>query len=216
MSVRDNHVPIDRLTALAFVARAPEVDESADNSHDREALVHVARCRRCAAEYARLTAEADTLRDLAFAAADDVFDEAMLEGQRLRILDRLAHLGRAARVLSFPRRSRDAAMPARTGSRRWISVAAAAGLIIGLVAGQMLHFVPWNAAGVREDTITTMQAPGRQGGLAIVPASASMRTLSDDELLDEVEAAVQLPRAQSLRALDALTPRASDMLSMGR
>jgi len=30
------------------------------------------------------------------------------------------------------------------------------------------------------------------------------------ELLDEIEAAVQLRRAQSLRALDALTPTASE------
>src|SRR5918993_5731527 len=107
-------------------------------------------------------------------------------------------------------------MPVSTGSRRWISLAAAAGLIIGLVSGQMLHFVTGNPAGPREEAITTMQAPARQSGAAIIPASASVPSLSDDELLDEVESAVQLPRAHSLRALDAFTPRASDLLSMGR
>jgi hypothetical protein len=71
-------------------------------------------------------------------------------------------------------------------------------------------------AGPREEAMTSMQAPPRQGGAAIIPASASMPSLSDDELLDEVESAVLLPRAQSLRALDAFTPRASDLLSMGR
>jgi len=216
MSVRQNHVPIDRLTALAFVGRAPEGDETAENSHDRDAMAHVGSCDQCAAALARLVADADSLRDVAFAAADDVFDDAMLDAQRTRILDRLAHLGRAARVISFPRRTREAAMPVSTGSRRWISVAAAAGLIIGLVTGQLLHFVPGNPIGPREESMTSMQAPSRQGGPAIIPASASLPLLSDDELLDEVESAVLLPRAHSLRALDAFTPRASDLLSMGR
>jgi hypothetical protein len=216
MSVRQNHVSIDRLTALALVGRAPEGDDTADNSHDRDALAHVGDCDQCAATFARLVADADSLRAVAFAAADDVFDDAMLDAQRTRILDRLAHLGRAARVISFPRRTREAAMPVSTGSRRWVSVAAAAGLIIGLVTGQMLHFVQGAPSGAREEAITSMQAPPRQGGPAIIPASASMPSLSDDELLDEVESAVLLPRAHSLRALDAFTPRASDLLSMGR
>ena len=216
MSVRDNHVPVDRLTALAFVARSPEIDGSAENAHDREALAHVGDCDRCAAEFAKLVAGADSLREAAFDMADQLFDEPMLEAQRSRILDRLAHLGRAARVLSFPRRHREAAMPVTSGSRRWVSVAAAAGLIIGLVAGQMLHFVPWNPSGSREDIITTMQAPARQSAAVRVPVSNSMPALSDDELLDDIEAAVQLHRAHSLRALDALTPTTSDMLTMGR
>jgi hypothetical protein len=49
-----------------------------------------------------------------------------------------------------------------------------------------------------------------------VPASASLPPLSDDELMEEVEAAVQLRRAQSLRAIDALTPTAADVLALGR
>ncbi len=76
------------------------------------------------------------------AEADAIFDAASLDTQRSRILDRLAHLGQVARVLQFPTRTREVAMPVATGSRRWVSVAAAAGLIIGLVAGQLLHFVP--------------------------------------------------------------------------
>lgn len=215
MSVRNNHVPVDRLTALAFIARAPE-DDSADSGRDRDALNHVGRCDRCAAELSRLTIQAEGLRDAALAAVDTMFDDSMLEAQRNRILDRLAHLGKAARVLSFPRRRRDAAMPVTTGSPRWVSVAAAAGLIIGLLAGQMLHFVPWNPSGRRDDSILTIQAPGRQAGPAMVTVAATVPALSDDELLDEVEAAVRLPRARSLRALDGLTPGASDLSTMGR
>jgi hypothetical protein len=107
-------------------------------------------------------------------------------------------------------------MPVTRGSRRWVSVAAAAGLIIGLVAGQLLHFPPMDRAFAREQV--TMQAPGRALAPTILPAATSAPLLSDDELLDEIEAAVQLRRAQSLRALDALTPTASEFRdwSLGR
>jgi hypothetical protein len=43
-----------------------------------------------------------------------------------------------------------------------------------------------------------------------------MPVLSDDELMEEVEAAVQLRRVRGLRALDALTPTAADLLASGR
>lgn len=217
MKLRETHVAIDRLTAMAFVARAPHGDDTPESNSDRQALTHVARCDRCARELARLTADAEALRDVAVARADAVFDEVRLESQRSRILDRLTHLGQAARVLRFPSRAREAAMPVSTASPRWVSVAAAAGLIIGLVAGQLLHFVPGDFTGIREQA-GALQSPSRQTGPVIVPASAAGPSLTDDELLDEIEAAVQLRRASSLRALDALTPTANDFreITLGR
>lgn len=204
MSGRDSHVPADRLTALALLARAPEDDQ------DQEALAHVQSCPACAAALAQFTAEADVLRDAAFAEADALFDDGRLDAQRTRILDRLAQVGHAARVLRFPARNREAAMPAPTGSRRWVSVAAAAGLIIGLLAGQLVHLVPWEARGRDQAVSSIRQSP------VLVPASNSgARALTDDELLDEIEAAVQVRRAHSLRALDEITPTATD-LSLGR
>ncbi len=203
MSARSSHVPIDRLTALAFVVRAPESDQ------DDQALRHLAECERCAAELARLTVDADEWRDAATAEADAHFDDTKLEAQRARILDRLANLGQAARVLYFPRRTgREVTMPVSGGSRRWVSVAAAAGLIIGLVAGQLLHFMPWEGANRRDATLT-VQAPRPTGG--VVPAATTASSMSDEQFLDEIEAALQLQRAHSLRALDALTPTAADL-----
>ena len=210
MSVREPHVPLDRLTALALVGRAPEGEP------DRSALAHVTHCPQCADELARLSAVSDEWREAAVAQVDAIFDAASLDTQRSRILDRLAHLGQVARVLPFPTRTREIVMPVATGSRRWISVAAAAGLIIGLVAGQLLQFAPLDRTIARDQV--TMQAPSRAGAATILPAATSAPLLSDDELLDEIEAAVQLRRAQSLRALDALTPTASEFRdwSLGR
>ena len=211
MRVRDQHVPLDRLAALALVGRAPESD------HDRSALAHVTECRHCTDELARLTATSDEWREAALAEADAVFDAGALEGQRTRILDRLAHLGQVARVLPFPTRAREVTMPVAKGTHSWVSVAAAAGLIIGLVAGQLLHFVPTSVERQSRDQVT-MQAPTRSAPASILPAVSTTPLLSDDELLDEIEAAVQLRRAQSLRALDALTPTASEFRdwSLGR
>jgi hypothetical protein len=212
MTRRDQHVPFDRLTALAFAARSPQ-EGSPESPEDRRALSHLSRCDQCAAAFARLAADADGLRELAFAQADQVFDDGMLDAQRTRILDRLAHIGQAARVLNFPRPTREVVMPSSSSSRRWVSVAAAAGLIIGLVAGQTLRFVPSGVSS--REGVTTIQTPDRSGSAMIIPASTAS-PLTDDELMEEVEVAVRLRRAQSLQALDGLTPTAADLLAMGR
>ena len=210
MSGRHNHVPIDRLTALAFTARAPMdavlLDATAAApDHDLEALDHISACDRCSRQFARLTVDADGMREAAFAEADAIFDDGMLEAQRMRILDRLAHIGQAARVLRFPARTREAVMPVSVGSRRWVSVAAAAGLIIGLLAGQMLHFVPgWDVA-THRDTTALLQAP-RTAGPVLMPAASP--SLSDDELLAQITEAVVIKSA-AFRTLDALTPLGS-------
>jgi hypothetical protein len=101
-------------------------------------------------------------------------------------------------------------MPVSTASRRWVSAAAVAGLVIGLFAGQLVHFLPWDPVNDPERASARVPAP-RARALAPVPAPSPVRVLSDDELLDEIEAAVQLRRASSLRALDALTPTAADL-----
>ena len=75
----------------------------------------------------------EAYRAAACAEADAHFDDRALEAQRHKILDRLAHMGQQAKVIRFPK----AGMPdvsAGAINRRWIRVAAAEGLIIGLLA----------------------------------------------------------------------------------
>jgi hypothetical protein len=203
MTVGIKHVPSDRLTALALVTRPAETEQ------DERALSHIARCDECAAELARLTAQADGLRNAAFDRADAIFDDPVLDAQRTRILDRLATLGQAARVLRFPLRTREAAMPVSRASRRWISVAAAAGLIIGLVAGQLLQFLPWDGATRRDGALTLQSVPRSDGGGTVAVAGTGS-AVTDDQFLNEIEATVHLRRAHSLRTLDALTPTAGE------
>jgi hypothetical protein len=208
MIVREACLPFDRLTALALAAHAPQSD------HDRLLLAHISACARCAAKLSALTGQIDSLREVAFEEADAAFDDAVLEAQRSKILDRLSHLGKAARVLRFPARSREAAMPVSPISRRWISVAAAAGLIIGVVAGQLIHLMPWETSLHRSPLAQgTVSAP-RGSGPIIIQASTTVATSTDEDLLDEIDDAMELRRAISLRALDAFTPRVGETIEI--
>ena len=138
-------------------------------------------------------------RAAACAEADAHFDERALESQRHKILARLAHLGHPARVIRFPK-APSGEMPATGVNRRWISVAAAAGLLIGLLGGQLVHIVPQPAR--RPPTMATSTPPSGQSFTAYVPASVPV----DDGLLSEIDSAVQLRSAAELRVLDELTP----------
>jgi hypothetical protein len=143
------------------------------------------------------SAALDAYRAAAHAEADAHFDERALETQRHKILERLAHLGHPAKVIRFPVTPRGP-VPATGINRRWITAAAAAGLILGLVSGQFVHFTrtaPRVAA--RPDT-APLGAPGYRPAVNTMP--------QDDGLLGEIDVAVQLRSAAELRALDELTP----------
>jgi hypothetical protein len=134
----------------------------------------------------------------AFAEADAHFDERALEAQRHKILARLAHLGHPAKVIKFPKGYLgDVQTP--SVNRRWISVAAAAGLLIGLLGGQLVHILPpQNRLVAPMATSIAPSAPARAG---YVPISA----VADDGLLGEIELVMQARTANELRALDEFT-----------
>ena len=145
-----------------------------------------------------LEASLEQYRAAACADADAHFDDRALEAQRHKILARLAHLGHPAKVIRFPKTA-VMGLPAANVNRRWISVAAAAGLIIGLLGGQLVHLVPQSSR--RVSPIATAMAPSAPSRPAFVPVSAPI----DDGLLGEVEIVLQARTANELRALDELT-----------
>lgn len=143
----------------------------------------------------------EAYRDAAHAETDALFDDRALESQRHKILDRLAHLGQTAKVIPFPANA-PAPVPANGVNRRWISVAAAAGLIIGLLGGQIVNLLPTPTR--RVAPMASSMAPTADTISNYVPAHATL--LQDDGLLGEVDFAVQLRSASELRTLDELTP----------
>src|SRR5688500_6315408 len=139
----------------------------------------------------------EAYRAAACADADAHFDERALETQRHKILARLAHLGHPARVIRFPR-APYGELPNPSVNRRWISVAAAAGLLIGVLGGQFVHLVPNQTR--RPAAMATSIAPSAPARPAFVQAVAA-----DDEFLGEIDYAVQLRTPPELRALAELT-----------
>jgi hypothetical protein len=144
----------------------------------------------------------EAYRAAAHAEADGYFDDRALEAQRLRILARLEQAGYRAKVLPFP----GALASARLGtssSRRWISAAAAAGLLVGLLTGQLLHVMPGDNW-VHPDRTPIGQQPGA-ARLTAVPVVAKASLDADDALLDAIDAAVARHAVTDLRAFDDLT-----------
>jgi hypothetical protein len=137
-------------------------------------------------------------RAAACAEADAHFDDRALESQRHKILARIANLGQSARVLRFPKATYSE-QPTAGVNRRWISVAAAAGLLIGLLGGQLVHIVPQPTR--RLAPMATSIAPSAPSRPAYVAVSGP----ADDGFLGEIEYAVQLRSPAELRALDELT-----------
>ena len=157
--------------------------------------------KRCDDTKSSQTAALEAYRAAAHAEADAHFDDRALETQRHKILARLAHLGHTAKVIRFPLAAHVEA-PATGVNRRWISVAAAAGLIIGLLGGQIVHLVPQPTR--RPAPMASSIAPSASSMTGYVPAR--MIIPQDDGLLGEVDFAVQVRSANELRTLDELTP----------
>jgi hypothetical protein len=150
-----------------------------------------------------LSGALEAFRAAAHAEADARFDDRALELQRHRILDRIAHLGQSARVIRFPI-APHSVRPTAVVSRRWISVSAAAGLLLGVLSGQFVHFLPRQGA-----RMIPASAPAAAivGTPSPVPAFAPLLVSApDDGLLGEVELAVRFRSASELEALDELTP----------
>jgi hypothetical protein len=139
----------------------------------------------------------EVYRAAACAEADAHFDDRALESQRHKILARLANLGHPARVIRFPRATYGE-LPTPRVNRRWISVAAAAGLLIGILGGQFVHLVPNQTR--RLAPMATSIAPSAPSRPTFVQTVAT-----DDEFLGEIDYAVQDRTPVELRVLAELT-----------
>ncbi|MEO7273250.1 MAG: hypothetical protein ABIX28_16185 [Vicinamibacterales bacterium] len=161
---------------------------------------HLDSCAACRARYEAFTDWlADTRAD-AIAAADEVFPAERLGAQQSQILRRLAALERPARVIAFPKYAQPVATT-HSGPQRWIAAAAAAGLIVGLGAGELLDFR--RSSRLRPLPIAEAEPFAAARG-AVQPISLN----SDDALLYDADLS---PRVEALQALDAITPRLRDL-----
>ena len=141
------------------------------------------------------------------AEADEAFSAERLTVQQAQIARRLETLERPARVLAFPKAAR-AVISGHSHVRRWVTVAAAASLIItGFGLGQMVPLrqisqINTAVTTVRPQPLTEPRAERR--AIELTPTSAAH---PDDELLSDILAQ---PRVSTLSALDEMTPHARD------
>ena len=175
---------------------------------------HLIECADCRARYEELCAWLDVARNEAFAEADAAFPAERLAAQQAQILRRLEAAERPARVIAFPKFAQPLSQRSPLASR-WITVAAAAGLVIGVALGQWMdlrHRFGTQPQRTSESVAATAPAP-RPSDMVIQTAGS----LSDDALLLELDATLLMhPSVGPLRAIDTITPRSRDFMEQAR
>jgi hypothetical protein len=165
---------------------------------------HLADCSACRVRYEELVQVLDMVRQEGEIEADAVFTPERLRQQQLQIARRIEHVGRAARVISFPGRfvRRTMTASATPSAPRWVAAAAAAGLFIGAALGASYG---WGARGGYDLASDRRMMPVATRGTTPGEVAA------DDAFLSELELALERPHTRELRAFDALTPHVREI-----
>ena len=221
--VARSHLSEDHLSGLAL-------DRAHESGSNRRSAEHLRSCRRCEDRYRALAAQLDSVAATAEAGFDAIFTPSRLQSQRDRITRRLATLvghAQPARVLAFPLSSRSLPGLAWT-PRRWIPAAVAAGLLLGVTAGQLIHLHPEgteppaassvdagsSAVAGNNDTTEAAEWPslaGAQAGAVALALDAPERLMAEDEFLGILDRALTSVQVSELQSIDALTPRVRDI-----
>jgi hypothetical protein len=187
------HLSDDRLIEICLAETFAPVDEP-----------HLRACERCESRRVALSSTLADVTARVIDEADAVFPADRLTRQHARILQRLDHLGRPARVIAFPAaHAPEPARPAVHRARRWIAAAGAvaASFMVGIFTERLTHQLPVG----RSETRMASRAVDAGAARTVVAS------LSDDELLGQIELAVGSAGPAALAPLDAQTPRAWDV-----
>ena len=191
--MRRAHLSDDRLIEICLGDPLAPIDEP-----------HLRDCERCARRRAELSSTLGDVTARVIDEADEAFPAERLARQHARIMQDVDHLGRPARVIAFPAgHTHERVRPAARHVRRWIAAtgAVAVAFLVGVFTEHLVHQLP--VGGVRPETRIARSTDA-------VVARTVAASLSDDELLGQIEAAVDSTGPAALRPLDALTPRAWD------
>ncbi|OFW18137.1 MAG: hypothetical protein A3F69_03245 [Acidobacteria bacterium RIFCSPLOWO2_12_FULL_66_10] len=202
MIYRARHLQDDRLFECYLAERHGE-------PMDLPAAEHLADCGPCGSRYADLATFMEALRRDGEAEADAVFTPDWLKTQQQQIAHRLEHVGRPARVISFPEPSARRAMTASVSrtAPRWVAAAAAAGLFVGVA---LTASYEWGsqARAARQRIALDAATPRPR----VTPAVGRVESNAADEaFLSELEFALERPHTRELLAFDALTPHVREV-----
>jgi hypothetical protein len=194
-------------------AALAEIWTASSASGESATDVHLLGCAACAARYDGLCAWLEGVRAEALDEAEAAFPADRLAAQQAHILRRLEAAERPARVIAFPKFAQPLSHRPSI-AHRWITVAAAAGLVIGVALGQWMdlrHRFGPQPTRTADAVVASVPAP-KTSEMVIQTAA----TLSDDALLLEVDALTTYPSVAPLRALDTITPRSRDFVDRSR
>lgn len=167
---------------------------------------HLESCSACRARFAELSSWLDALRIDGTIEADEAFPAERLAAQHAQIFRRLEAAERPARVIAFPKFARP--LTSRTShASRWVTAAAAAGLIVGVGVGQLMDF----RHSFSPQPTTQARVSPRPLPRGLDPLVQSVNVTRDEAFLSELDASLSRTAVPELRALDAFTPRAGDL-----
>jgi hypothetical protein len=189
------------------------VAERSGETPDPRVAEHLADCAECNSRYAELARTMDALRADGQREADDIFTADRLRAQQQAIARRIEHVGRPARVISFPGAAAARSIASKTTrvAPRWVAAAAAAGIFVGAALGTTYDWTRGPRAFARTNRPSSV-VPGfsRTSPSASEPVatggSDQADVASDEAFLSDLEAALDRPRTRELLAYDALTP----------
>ena len=186
------HLSDDRLIEICLADSFSPIDEP-----------HLRTCDQCESRRDELASTLADVTSQVIDEADAAFPADRLARQHARILQHIDRLGRPARVIAFPAgQASEPARPAARRTRRWIAAtgAVAAAFLVGIYTERFAHQFPVSRPETR------IAARATDVGLV----RTAVASVSDDELLGQIELAVGSTGPAVLAPLDALTPRAWD------
>ena len=164
---------------------------------DADRPAHLDRCDICAHRALELGRWLDEVRATAFADADAAFPPERLAAQQSQILRRLEQVDHPARVIAFPGQVRFGHVegPGRGIRPAWVGIAAAAGLMLGLLGG---HFSARLTTQRAEAPATQQTAPSLARPIETAAYEAPLVLVEQDES--------DRPTLPAIEALEQLTP----------
>jgi hypothetical protein len=169
---------------------------------------HLEGCDACRARYDAFDAWVTGIGGELRAEADAAMPLERYTAQQAQIARRLEILDRPGRVIAFPKAAR-AVINGHSHVRRWVTAAAAAGLLAGVGLGSIVPGLFDGNGGMRHDPLPPRFA-------SVQSSAARMKTIKPKSLsvedADFLSDSFGEPRVSDLRAIDDLTPHIRDMV----
>ncbi|PYR94570.1 MAG: hypothetical protein DMF84_05295 [Acidobacteria bacterium] len=174
---------------------------------------HLEACATCRARFEEFDRWVLGIGDELRVDADAAFPIERMAAQQAQITRRLEAMEHPARVLAFPKAAR-AVISGHSHVRRWVTVAAAAGLIAGVGLGQVLdiHRTVERTARVSAPVSQLAVTTAARANAAVTSAVLT----SEDDFLSDADAFSRPRVSSALLPLEDMTPHARDLVDRSR